>query len=105
MALFSFFKAPRHQRFKYVPRFYDPQKERLNEILGKSGDGQELDRADLAKARISRSFRSRNTDSEIARRSRKRSNVILLAVMVVLLVLSYILLMVYLPRLVQMIEG
>jgi len=105
MALFSFFRAPRHQQFKYVPRFYDPRKEKLNEILGQAADGEELSEADKAKIRITRSFTQRNTDGEIARRSRKRSNIILLAVIFVLLVISYLLLTLYLPRFVQMIEG
>ncbi|MBX2817720.1 MAG: hypothetical protein KTR24_17075 [Saprospiraceae bacterium] len=104
MAFFSFFKAPRHQQFKYVPRFYDPQKERLDEILGRA-DGEELSPTDLAKSRIARSFRSRSSNGDIAKRSRRRSNFLLLAIIAVLLVLTYVLLTVYLPRFIHLIEG
>lgn len=104
MAFFSFFKAPKHQHFKYVPRYYDPRKERLEEILGKA-NGEDLDETERAKARISRSFRSRSTSGEFAQKSRRRSNMLLLGIIAILLILTYLLLTVYMPRFIQMIEG
>lgn len=105
MALFSFFKTPRHQQFKYVPRYYDPQKEKLKQILGQYEEGDEKAAAELAKTRIASNFRSRNSKSEIASRSRRKSNYLLLAIIAVLLILSYLLLTVHLPRFIHFIEG
>ena len=38
--IFSFFKTPRHQRFNYAPRYYNPEEEERNERLQKlRGEG------------------------------------------------------------------
>ncbi len=105
MALFSFFKTPRHQKFNYIPRYYDPQKERLEEILAQArGEGK--DETELAKSRISSSFQ-RRTGSHRSSRSGfvTRSNILLLAIIVILFGLTYLLLTVYLPNFISQIEG
>ena len=33
MALLTFFKQNRHKQFNYIPRYYDPQKEELEERI------------------------------------------------------------------------
>lgn len=104
MSFFSFFKTPRHQQFKYVPRYYDPAKEKLDELLGRV-DGREMTDAERAKARITRSFKSRSANQALAKKSRQRSNLILLMIVVVLLILTYVLLTVYLPKFIHLIEG
>jgi preprotein translocase subunit SecY len=104
MALFSFFKAPRHQQFKYVPRYYDPQKERLDEII-KNAKGEGSGDTELIKSRISRNFQNRGSSQSYRSSVTKRSNILLLVILIALFVLAYLLLTVYLPRFLQQIEG
>lgn len=104
MALFSFFKAPRHQKFKYVPRYYDPQKERLEEIL-KNAKGEGGSDTELMKSRISRSFQNRGGSSSQRSSLNRRSNILLIAIIVALFAFTYLLLTVYLPRFIEQIEG
>lgn len=37
MGLISFFRTPEHRVFHYTPRYYDPDKERLQELYKKYG--------------------------------------------------------------------
>lgn len=104
MALFSFFKAPKHQKFKYVPRYYDPQKERLEEII-KNAKGEGSSDTEQIKSRISRSFQSRGSSVSYRSGINKRSNLLLVAIIIVLFAFTYLLLTVYLPRFLQQIEG
>ena len=105
MALFSFFKTPRHQKFKYIPRYYDPQKERLEEILA-NARGESKDEAELVKSRIAASFRRRTGSHRSARSALvTRSNVLLVAIIIILFGLTYLLLTVYLPNFISQIEG
>ncbi len=105
MALFSFFKTPKHQKFNYIPRYYNPQKEKLDEIIANArGDGQSD--TELAKSRISSSFKRRGyTSSAYSKNATKKSNYLLLAIIVVLFGLTYMLLTVYLPEFMQQFEG
>ncbi len=106
MAFFSFFRTPKHQRFEYKPRFYDPQKERLEEIIRNAkGEQGEVSQTELAKSRISQSFRRRTKSTQYTKRAVRRSNMLLLAIIVVLFALTYLLLTVYLPEFVQLFEG
>lgn len=105
MAFFSFFRTPKPQRFQYKPRFYDPQKERLKDILDKAGS-DEKSSSEIAKARISSAFRERRPEkTTYSRQMTNRSNLILVAVIIILFILTYILLTVYLPQFVQLFEG
>lgn len=106
MALLKFFKIPKHQQFEYKTRYWDPQKEELNERL-KRIEERKNNSVEATKARISSGFRSKgyyHTDSSFRRRQTSRSNIILLAVIVFLVFLSYIFLTVYLPKIVQLVE-
>lgn len=104
MALFSFFKTPRHQKFKYVPRYYDPQKERLDEII-KNAKGEGSTSTEQMKSRISRSFQSRSGSSSQRASINRRSNILLIVIIITLFAFTYLLLTVYLPRFLQQIEG
>lgn len=104
MALFSFFKTPKHQKFKYVPRYYDPQKERLQEILNHA-KGEGSSDVDLMKSRISRNFQNRTGGTSQRSSINRRSNILLIAIIVTLFAFTYLLLTVYLPRFLQQIEG
>lgn len=106
MALLNFFKTPRHQRYNYIPRFYDPKKEELDERLRimegvKSGDTEDI------KKRISGGFRASTYSSGASTyRSRQvtRSNFMLIAIVVILCLSAYILANVYLDEILNLIE-
>lgn len=105
MALLKFFKTPRHQKFEYRPRHWDPRKEELQQRIQQakarnSGDPEAM------KARISSGMRRSFGKENAQARSRgvRRSNMILLGVIGALLLVSYTLLTVYLPEIINMIE-
>jgi len=103
MAL-KFFKIPKHQRFDYKPRFWDADKEDLEKRMKASGNSKETD-AEAMKARISSRLRSRGGYHPGKRDQSKqlfRSNMILLASVVILVILSFIIIQVYLPKILQM---
>ncbi len=106
MALLRFFRTPKHQQFEYKTRYWDPRKEELEERL-KQIDSRKDTSIEATKARISGGFRGKGyikTDSSYRKQQAQRSNFILLGVVVVLLVVSYLFLAVYLPRIVQLVE-
>ena len=105
MALLRFFKVPKHQRYDYKPRFYDPKKEELQKRL-KEIEGAKKGEIEATKSRISNGMRrgyARNYQTK--RQQMLRSNMILLGVVLVLLLVSYLFLTKYLPQIVQSLEG
>lgn len=104
MAMLNFFKVTKHQRFGYIPRYWDPDKEELQKrvrIAEKVGEGS----AEAVKARLATGFRNRGGYAPRARgRQAFRSNMILLIVIIGLIVASYYAIQVYLPKLIQFIE-
>lgn len=97
MALFKFGKTVKPQRFNYIPRYYDPEKEereaRIKRAMGMAGDNPEA-----MKSRILSGFRNRNRGSRKGQQSAaRRSNLILIVTLTTLLYLTYILLTRYLP--------
>lgn len=106
MAILKFFRVPKNQQFQYKTRYWDPQKEELEERLRRVEERKKND-VEGAKARISSSFRSKgyHVNSSYRQRQTMRSNMVLFAVIIILVLLAYLLLTVYLPRIVQMVEG
>ena len=110
MALFRMFKVPKHQRYEYKPRYWNPEKEDLQERLKRV---EEIKNQDLnpesVKRRISGSFKSGRGWDPGARTARnqalRRSNIRLLLWIVALFYLAYLILTVYLPRLIELVEG
>jgi len=109
MALFSFFKNTQHQRFNYKPRFYDERKEALHERLRQykdeqAGNFEEEYNPDLLKKRIAGGLRKasiRSKDPGMIRRANQKSNMTVLAVLIVLLGLSFLLLTEFLPQILE----
>jgi hypothetical protein len=104
MALFKFGKTVKHQRFNYIPRFYDPEKEerdaRIKAAMGLSDDSPEA-----MKSRIIRGFRDRKRGARTShQRAARRSNLILVITLITLLMLTYILLTRYLPAIERALE-
>ncbi len=97
-----FFKTPKPKPFEYVPRFYDPAKEELEERIRRAEARKQGGQA-AVKERIREGLRKGSTYNPRYRKMKSdavlRSNLLLLAIVVVLVLLTYMLLTVYLPRL------
>lgn len=107
MALLRFFKVPRHQKFNYKTRFYDPRKEELEERL-KRADGVKNGDTEAMKARISEGFRGggyHKVDTRFRARQVRRSNMVLIGVIAVLLLLAYLIFNIYLPDAAVLLNG
>ncbi len=105
MALLRFFKRPKHQQYEYKPRFWDPKKEELAERLKQIEDMQG-DGAEALKARLSSGLRRGYAkDQSIRKTQGMRSNMMLLIIIVALVLVSYLVLTVYLPKMVEMMDA
>lgn len=106
MALFRFIKVPRHRRYEYQPRFWDPEKEKLEERIRNRKEAQEGG-VEGMQNRIRTGFRQRTFSQDQSYRKREtfRSNIRLLMVVVALLVITYAFLTKYLPELIQLMEA
>ena len=105
MALRRFIKLPKHQQYQYKPRYWDPEKEELKERLQriealKQGDTEGM------KARIASGMkRGYKADSRERNKQMTRSNLVLLIIVIFLLGVSYVFMTVYLPEIINKIEG
>ena len=99
MAFLRFTKIPKHQKYDYKPRYWNPREEELQERLQRAEDIKKGD-PEAIKARLSGGFRrgyEQGRDVRFRKQQAIRSNMVLLAVIAVLLFLSYMFLTVYLP--------
>ncbi len=89
--MLSFGKKPKHKKFGYVPRYWDEDKERLEEQIGKyKGDVNEKEKV---KQRISAGLRQRYTGDESYRKAHTRkSNFRILYILIILMAISYLIL-------------
>lgn len=86
---FSGFKVPKHRKFGYVPRFYDPEKEELEKRVKRYEAGSED--KELVKERISDGFRQSYHGNNTYRKSLiLKSTIRLVLIILVLLFLSYL---------------
>lgn len=105
MALRRFIKLPKHQQYQYKPRYWDPEKDELKERLDriealKKGDTEGM------KARIASGMkRGYKADSRARNKQMTRSNLVLLFIVIFLLGASYVFMTVYLPEIINKIEG
>ncbi|MEM1219991.1 MAG: hypothetical protein AAGH79_13815 [Bacteroidota bacterium] len=111
MALFRFFRPPKHQRYEYKPRFYDPAKEDLQERLRMVERAKEND-PEAVKARISAGLSRRSAgggsyrvSAEARRQTLYRSNMRLVLVFVFLVVGTILVLLKFLPTLLNYLEN
>jgi len=105
MPLMSFFKKPKHQRFEYNPRYYDPKKEDLETRLRLARNVKEGD-PEAIKSRISSGFRRKHSKQKGETGSSKllNTNMRLIAIIVALFAVTYVVLTIYLPQIVKMVE-
>jgi hypothetical protein len=105
MAIFRFFKLPKHRRYEYIPRYWDPDKEEREARLKELRLLGEEDEIEAMKSRISSGFKRKSRAAEGFRRKQvRRSNMILIATIFILLLLSYIFIIRYLPEIATMVE-
>ncbi|MEO1434216.1 MAG: hypothetical protein AAFV80_01680 [Bacteroidota bacterium] len=100
MLFFSRSRLPKTVKFDYKPRYYDPKKEereqrKAEHSAAKSGD------IDGVKSRIARRMQSKRKVQQIRSRQSFRSNIILIAVLVALIMLSGIFMDKFIEPLVQ----
>jgi hypothetical protein len=102
MAFFKFFNLPKPYHFEYRPRYWDPRKEALEKRL-KAAEERKKEDPEAMKARISSGFRRRQYEENSKLRSRyaMRSNIMLLAILVMLVIITLALLNTYFPALVE----
>ncbi len=104
MALMSFFKRPKHQRFEYNPRHYDPKKEDLEARLRMARKAKDGD-PEAMKSRISSGLRRKHIKQKGTGNTKLlNTNMRLIAIIVVLFGLTYVFLTIYLPQIVAMVE-
>lgn len=107
MALFSFFNSPQNRSFDYKPRYWDPDKEALEEQL-RQAEIRKEDTLEASKARISNSLRRKGGgqyNPGLRRKEVIKANTRLLMIIVLLCILAYILVNVYLPDIEKALYG
>ncbi len=96
------FKPPNsNQRYEYIPRFYDPDKEALEERLAMKERARAGDKVAI-KAQIRTSMR-RERDRKVSSKYVAKSNITIMAIFAILLVGAIVLLNVYLPAFLEVI--
>lgn len=87
----GFGKRPKHKKFGYIPRFYDEEKEALENTLNQYKGT--LTDADKVKRRISTGLRQRYVgDDSYRKETVKKSNLRILYILGILSILTYMIL-------------
>ena len=102
----NMFRLPKTQRHEYKPRFWDPKKEDLERRIS-SHDRLRDNDPEAIKEGIRGAFRRGGRGgsgdyfaaAKMRQEQTRRSNMIILSIIIVLVALSYIILSVYLPAL------
>jgi len=95
---FSFFKTPKHKKFDPVPRFYDQQKEYIEEKMRRIkslNDEDKQQQYDRIRSNIRSSFRENRNGFGFNRRQRRQSyasNIRLVVILIFIIIITYILL-------------
>ncbi len=100
MGLFKVLRLPKHARYNYIPRYYDPRKEELQDRL-KEIELQRENSPEAMKSRISSGLKRGAGDGRTRRKTILRSNFIILGVVVVLVMLSILFINYYVPRILE----
>jgi len=88
---FSGFKVPKHRKFGYIPRHYDPEKEELEKRIKRYQ--ADVSDEEMLKERISHGFRQTYVgDPEYRKKLVKKSNMRLFLIILTLIILGLIVL-------------
>lgn len=99
MALLRFVKLPKHKQYKYKPRYWNPDKEDLENRLRKVSE-KDQSTAESVKERISSSFQrggDRRINPYVRSNQVRRSNLLLMGIIFALLALCYKILSISMP--------
>jgi hypothetical protein len=97
MALFNFFNKIKHRKFDYIPRFYNPEKEELQNRLGRY---QKKEAKGLENTKI-------NIQAGLRKRApggggfNLRYSLLIMLIIVILLLISIFALSTYLPKFIE----
>lgn len=98
MSFLRFGKRIKNRRFDYIPRYYDPDKEELEKRLQRY---KQTDDQDVVKERIRGGFRRKyRVSDDYTRSTTRRSNMILFATLIALLLISFFFITEYLPKII-----
>lgn len=90
MGFIKFNKVPRHKRFDYIPRYYDPKKEELEKIVDSY---KKTDDVEATRERIRSGLKNKYRGDQGYRRSQQRSsNIRLISIILILFLVSYLIL-------------
>ena len=90
MGFLKFNKVPRHKRFDYIPRYYDPKKEELEKIIDSY---KKQDNIEASRERIRSGLKNKYRGDQGYRRSQQRSsNIRLISIILILFLVSYLIL-------------
>jgi hypothetical protein len=97
MRFLSIFRLPQHSRYNYIPRYYDADKEALEERLKEIKMLQE-DTPEAMKKRIASGLRYGMGDATYRKKTVRRSNFIVLITVLLLISLSLFFIRYYLAE-------
>jgi hypothetical protein len=97
MALFNFFNRTKHRKFEYIPRYYNPEKEELEQRLSKYRKENKNEIEDV-KMNIRAGLRNRAPASG---GFNLRYSMFIMLIVVVLLLIAIFLLSSYLPKFIE----
>ncbi len=103
MGFFQFGKRIKHRQFDYHPRFYDPDKEELENRVKKYD--RSATEFEISKERIRGGLRRKyRVNNEYSKSIRNKSNKILLFTIAILLLITFFFISEYLPRIIASFE-
>jgi len=91
---FSIFKKPEHRKFDPIPRFYNPEKEYIEDKLARHSKKEEDKYIDI-KSNIRSNFRDNRAGFGMSKHKRgrdRRSNIRLVIILVLIIFMTYYLL-------------
>ena len=90
MILNKLFKVPKNKRFEYSPKYYDAQKEELQERIN-AIKGEQNPAGEAVKFRLEKRFEQMRNSSRLGKQ-KQQSNVRIVIIIFILAILVYILL-------------
>lgn len=90
MGFIKFNKVPKHKRFDYIPRYYDPKKEELEKLVDSYKKTEDVE---ATRERIRSGLKNKYRGDQSYRRSQQRSsNIRLISIILILFLVSYLIL-------------
>jgi hypothetical protein len=101
MRFLNIFRLPKPQSFRYIPQYYDPDKEDLQERL-KRAEMEKSSSPEAMKSRISSGFRrGGHGDRSLRKKMVLKSNLMIIAILAILIMLAVLFLNSYFGRILE----